>query len=98
MVTRNLKCSKCQIEEERIAIGMNEPRRDCEECGNEMTVVPSFPGAKPVFFGPGFHCNDYPKDYKTLVKEYGLEKHDSTDPNSDYNRNPDYADEMAGGG
>jgi predicted nucleic acid-binding Zn ribbon protein len=98
MVTRNLRCPECDVEEERIAIGMAEPNATCKECGNEMAVVPSFPGAKPVFIGAGFHCNDYPKSYDQLVKDYGLEKHDSTNPDSEYNRNPDYADEMAGGG
>jgi hypothetical protein len=63
-----------------------------------MDVVPSFPaGVKFVPGCGGFHSCDYPKGYDQLVKDYGLEEHDSTRDDSEYNRNPDYAKEMSGG-
>lgn len=83
MVTRNLHCKNCGHRCERIAIGMGEPPRDCEHCDSEMEVVPSFP-CGVNFIGEGFHCNDYPKSAEQLIKDYGLERHDSTNPKADY--------------
>jgi hypothetical protein len=83
MVTRNLMCPDCGHTCERIALGMGEPDHKCE-CGNEMDVVPSFPGTKPVFIGTGFHCNDYPPSAEQKIKDFGLERHDSTNDHADY--------------
>ena len=83
MVTRNLHCPVCGHRCERMALGMAEPSHDCEHCDGEMEVLPSFP-AGVKFIGPGFHCIDYPKSYEEKVKEYGLERHDSTNEMSDY--------------
>lgn len=98
MVTRNLYCPECGAACERIAIGMAEPSKWCANCDSEtMEVKPSFPAGMKLI-GEGFHCNDYPKSAEQLIKDYGLEDHDSTNPDSEYNRNPDYAAEMAEGG
>lgn len=93
MVVRVLYCPVCEKIGERMAVGMAEPSRKCADCGGAMDVKPSFPsGVK--FIGPGFHCVDYPKSAAQLKKDYGLDKHDSTDPNSDYNQDG-YKEEMA---
>jgi predicted nucleic acid-binding Zn ribbon protein len=67
---------------------MKEPPRDCEHCDADMVVTAAFPG-KPIFRGAGFHCVDYPKSAEQLKKDYGLERHDSTNENADYHE-PDY--------
>lgn len=97
MVTRNLYCPQCGFGEERTALQLKEPSRHCPNCDSPtLEAKPTFPcGTKLI--GEGFHCNDYPKSAEQLIKDYGLEKHDSTNPNSDFNRNPDYAAEMAEG-
>jgi len=93
MVTRNLRCPDCGHTCERTALGMKEPSHDCEHCDAEMSVMPAFvAGVK--YLGPGFHCVDYPKSAEQLKKDYGLDKHDSTNEDSDYNQ-PGYAEEMA---
>lgn len=92
MVTRNLKCFECDLEIERTALGMREPPTDCPKCGGSMELLPTAP-AGFKFRGAGFHCVDYPKSAEQLKKDYGLDKHDSTDPNSDYNQDG-YAEEM----
>ena len=93
MVTRVLYCPVCGKIGQRTALGMKEPSHKCKECEAEMTVKPSFP-AGVKFVGPGFHCVDYPKSAAQLKKDYGLDKHDSTDPDSDYNQEG-YKEEMA---
>ena len=85
MTTRLLSCPSCQHHCERTAIGMAEPSHDCFFCEAEMKVVPSFP-AGVKYIGPGFHCIDYPKSQDQKIKDYGLERHDSTIDNSDYNQ------------
>lgn len=95
MVTRNLRCPGCGHTCERIALGMAEPSHDCEHCDAEMVATAAFPSG--VIFVPGvggFHCCDYPKSAAQLKKDYGLDKHDSTDPDSDYNQQG-YKEEMA---
>lgn len=95
MVTRTLVCPDCGHRYERMALGMNEPTHDCPKCDGMGDVVPSFPG-KPIFRGPGFHCVDYPKSAEQLKKDYGLDKHDSTNDYSAYNEDG-YKEHMAGG-
>jgi predicted nucleic acid-binding Zn ribbon protein len=95
MTTRVFKCSKCAIIEERTALGLQEPGNKCEECGNEMATLPSFP-AGVKFKGPGFHCVDYPKSNEQLKRDYGLDKHDSTNPMAEYHEDG-YAEEMVSG-
>ena len=92
MVTRNLKCFECDLEIERTAIGMAEPSTVCPRCKGSMErQANAVQGFK--LRGPGFHSVDYPKDNATKMRDYGLESHDSTDPDSDYNQDG-YADEM----
>ena len=92
MVTRNLKCFECDYEEERTAIGMAEPSTICSHCGGSMEQMPTAPSGFK-FRGPGFHCVDYPKSNEQLKKDYGLDKHDSTNPDADYHQEG-YAEEM----
>jgi hypothetical protein len=95
MVTRNLRCPECGHTCERIAIGMKEPSRNCYFCDGEMDVTPAYPSG--TIFVPGcggFHVCDYPKSAAQLKKDYGLDKHDSCDPDSDYNQEG-YKEEMA---
>ena len=90
MVTRNLYCGCCGYRTERTALQMNEPSRVCPECLKhgaleEMNVVPSFPaGVRYVPGCGGFHCCDYPPSNEELKKQYGFDKHDSTNDMSDY--------------
>ena len=87
MVTRNLACPLCGYATERIAIGMTEPCHVCTACGAVMDVVPSFPaGVRYVPGCGGFHCCDYPPSNEELKKQYGLDKEDSTNDDSDYVR------------
>lgn len=98
MTTRLLRCPRCGFTEERTAIGMKEPSTWCSECCDEAqdavqmerlaTAVAGF-----KLRGAGFHTVDYPKGNAEKIKDYGLEAHDSTDPDSDYNQDG-YADEM----
>jgi hypothetical protein len=60
-----------------------------------MVVTASFP-AGTHFRGPGFHCVDYPKSAAQLKKDYGLDKHDSTNEDADYHQDG-YAEHMAEG-
>lgn len=83
MVTRALRCPSCGHTCERTAIGMIEPPHDCFFCESMMQEIPAFP-AGVKFIGTGFHCVDYPKSYEEKVKDYGLERHDSTNAMSDY--------------
>ena len=86
MVTRNLLCP-CSVAIERTALGMTEPSHECPECSMEMKVVPSFPaGVRYVPGVGGFHCCDYPPSNEELKKQYGFDKEDSTNPDSDYSR------------
>jgi predicted nucleic acid-binding Zn ribbon protein len=92
MVTRNYRCPHCEKQREATALGMKEPDTPTCECGKLMLRAPNtVAGFK--FRGEGFHCVDYPKSAAQLKKDYGLDKHDSTDPNSDYNQEG-YAEEM----
>ena len=92
MVTRNLYCPECGATCERIAIGMAEPPRWCGNCDSEtMEARTSFPaGVKYVPGCGGFHVCDYPKSAEQLIKDYGLERHDSTNDDSDYVREEAY--------
>lgn len=92
MTTRLLRCPVCGCQEERTALGLKEPSYECERCGEQMDSLPTTVAGFRLR-GPGFHCVDYPKSAKQLKKDYGLDKHDSTDPNSDYNQ-PGYDEEM----
>ena len=87
MVTRNLFCNSCGYAVERTSLGMLEPNHECgyHGCQAKMKVVPSFPvGVKYVPGCGGFHCCDYPKSAEQLSKDYGLERHDSTNDEGDY--------------
>ena len=92
MVTRNLKCPECDHKEERTALGMSEPSHVCPECDMIMDVMPAFNGG--FKFSAGCHSVDYPKSNAHKIKDYGLEEHDSTNPNADYHQDG-YAEEMA---
>ena len=84
-MTRDFLCPDCGYTCERVAIGSAEPPPDCPFCDGEMDVVPSFPaGVKFVPGCGGFTCCDYPKSNEQLKKDYGFDKHDSTNEMSDY--------------
>jgi len=85
MTTRLLRCPICQHRCERIAIGMAEPSKTCPFCDGTMELEPAFP-AGVKFIGQGFHSVDYGKSQDQKIKDYGLERHDSTIDNSDYNQ------------
>jgi predicted nucleic acid-binding Zn ribbon protein len=92
MVTRALKCPECPSQTERTTIGMGEPSRICDVCGSLMDLLPTAP-AGFQFKGQGFHKVDYPKSNAQLKKDYGLDKHDSTNPMAEYHEDG-YAEEM----
>ena len=92
MVTRNLECPVCGYITERTALRLIEPSRACEACGATMSLNPTAP-AGFKFKGQGFHSVDYPKSNERKIKDFGLEEHDSTRPNSDYHQDG-YAEEM----
>jgi predicted nucleic acid-binding Zn ribbon protein len=74
---------------------MKEPPHDCEHCDAKMIVSAGFP-CGTFFRGAGFHCVDYPKSAEQLKKDYGLDKHDSTNEDADYHQDG-YAEHMADG-
>ena len=82
-MTRDMLCPNCGHRVERIAIGMTEPDRTCEFCETQMNLLPTFP-AGVKYIGAGFHVNEYPLSSAEKMKQYGLERHDSTRDHSDY--------------
>lgn len=87
MTTRDLRCPQCGHTCERTALGFSEPPLDCEFCDSEMVQVPTFPvGVKYVPGCGGFTVCDYPKSNEQLKKDYGFDKEDSTNEDSDYAR------------
>ena len=84
MTTRDMTCPACGVREERTALQLNEPSTACS-CGAEMKVHPSCQSWFKLM-GAGFTRNDYPKSNEQLKKDYGFDKEDSTNPDSDYSR------------
>lgn len=58
MPTYVYRCKACEHQFETFQKMTDEPLRECEECGGEVTRL-LFP-VGIVFKGSGFHINDYP--------------------------------------
>ena len=61
MPTYEYECTKCQHRFDELQKITAEPKATCPKCGKNAKRLISR-GVGFILKGPGFHCNDYPKD------------------------------------